>query len=357
VSDDVVLKINGQNYAKWTEVRISRGLKECASAFDIAVTERWAGRGSTPWQIRPFDSCEIQIGGETVLTGYVDHYGPSFDAKSHTVRIAGRSKTCDLVDCMPDFPPGQFLGNKIDAIAKAVAGQFGIDVVVECDVGDAFGDVMLERTETAFSFLEKLARLRSIILTDDVEGRLVLTQASDDTAAGSLIEGENILSASAKLSGNERFQKYVVLAQLPVPVDGESEERPDVVGEWPDPNVPRFRRFAEMAEDPLDDAPAQARARWRAKHNAAISTEATVTVQGFRQVDGGDLWRINRTISVKSPRLGIDQRMLIGKITYTIDEHGSRTDLLVAPPAAFTPEPDPKGVNNSDKLFQGVNRI
>jgi hypothetical protein len=46
------------------------------------------------------------------------------------VRITGCSKTEDIVDCTPDIRGGQFAGYKLDAIARAIASLFKIDVVV-----------------------------------------------------------------------------------------------------------------------------------------------------------------------------------------------------------------------------------
>jgi prophage tail gpP-like protein len=360
VSDELVLRINGNTYAKWSEARVTRALKECASSFDLAVSERWKDGEQPdqplPWVIKPQDQAVVSIGSDTLLTGYVDYYYPYYDAHGHSVRIGGRSKTCDLVDCMPDVTPDEYDGYKLDAIAKAIAAPFGVDVVVECDVGDAFPDVTHEKTETAFQLLEKLARLRAVILTDNEMGQLVLTQAGKGGSAGSIVEGGNILAAGAKLAANERFSDYVVLSQTPLAFD-EEEAETQIVAQAKDAGVTRFRRYAEIAENPLDTDQAQKRADWRARHQAAISSEGNPVLQGFRQADAA-LWKINRTVYMKAPRLGLDQQLLIGRVSHMVDDAGgSRTDLLVAPPAAFTPEPDPKSANNSDAIWKDAVKI
>ena len=343
MSDEIALVIDGQEYLGWNEICVSRSLKESAATFDIAVSERWAGRSSTPWQILPFKEAIVYIGDEPVLSGFVESYEPSYGASEHGVRIGGRSRTCDLVDCMPELGTGQFKGYTLDAIARALCGYFGIGVVVECDVGDPLTDAMLEKTETAFSFLEKLARLRSVMLTDDVNGNLVLTQAGKKGSAGALIQGQNILTASAKLTGNQRFQQYVVLSQTPVAQSGD-DAKPQVTGSATDPGCPRNRRYVEMAENPSNPDQAAKRAKWRALHNFGISTEATITVPGWRQPDpsgspAGALWDTNLLVPVTSPFLAIDRQLLIGKVQFLLDENGGRrTELTVAPQEAFTPE-------------------
>jgi prophage tail gpP-like protein len=347
MSDEVKLIIGGQEYTGWKEINISRSLTEGASSFDVAVSERWAGLDGA-WQITPFDEATVYIGDDIVLTGFVEHYQPSFDANDHAVRIAGRSLTCDLVDCMPDVGTGQFIGYKLDAIANTLCGYFGIGVQVECDVGDPLTDATIEKTETAFAFLEKLARLRSVLLTDDAEGNLILTRAGIKGSASSLVQGQNILSATAHLTSNTRFQNYVCLSQTPVAQDG-SDAQLQIKGTATDSFCPRNRRFAEMTEHPATQPQADARAKWRAKHNFGMSTHATITVLGWRQAQasgnpGGDLWDTNLLVPVMSPFLELERQLLIGKVEFKLDEQGGRrTVLTVAPQDAFTPEPDNAG--------------
>jgi prophage tail gpP-like protein len=220
-----------------------------------------------------------------------------------------------------------------------LCAKFGIKAVIECDTGDSFPDITVEKTETAFSCLEKLARLRQVLITDNENGDLVITQAGKKgTSTDSLVEGDNIFSATAKLDCHERFQQYAVYSQTPLSFDGE-DSHSDIIGTATDPACPRYRRFAEQAEDPSDSGLAKKRALWRAKHNAAIGTEATITVRGFRQ-QRGKLWDTNFLVSVTSPRLAVDRTLLISKVVWTISESGRFTHITVAPQEAFTPEPD-----------------
>ena len=152
----------------------------------------------------PFQECTAAIGSDPVLTGYIDNYLPEVEADRHAVRVTGRSKTEDIVDCTPDIAGGQFAGYKLDAIARAIAGLFKIDVVVQTDVGEPFPDATIERHETGFAFLERLCRLRSVLATDDEQGRLVLTRAGSDRAHDALLQGPggNVQWASAVITGS-----------------------------------------------------------------------------------------------------------------------------------------------------------
>lgn len=334
--DGITLTVNGQTYGDWTDIKVDRALAHCAADFDITVTERWAGQsGSPPWRIQRFDDCIVAVDGEPIITGYIDHYGPSFDAITHGVKIQGRSKTADIVDCMPDIKGGQFNNYTLDKIARAVCKPFGVNVIVEADVGGAFPSVSIEKCETAYVFLEKLCALRSILAFDNADGNLVLAQAGAESASGALVQGQNVFAANAKLSADKLFQQYVVLAQAPLSFDGE-DSQPQIVGKATDPSCPRFRRFAEMAPDPADTATANARAKWRALHNFGASTEATLSVQGFRQPDGS-FWKVNQLVPVTSPFLEIDRTMLVSKTSFQQGARGRSTQLTVGPQEAFIP--------------------
>jgi prophage tail gpP-like protein len=350
-ADDLTMTVNGQVYSGWKEIRTTRSLLHCAADFEIAVTERWAGQDQ-PWQIKRFDECTLSVGGDVDLTGYVEVYAPSFDATGHTVRIGGRSKTCDIVDCMPDIKGGQFTNFTLDKIAKALCAPFGIGVMVApgTDLGEPFPDATIEKAETAFEFLEKLCGLRGVLALDDEKGNLVLAQAGSGGSASALVQGENILEAGAHLRSDNLFQKYVVVAQAPLAFDGQDAQL-QIIGSATDSSCPRFRRFVESASDPADVSRANLRARWRAAHNFGEATQATITVQGWRQ-SGGDLWKVNQSVPVKCPWLELDQELLIGAVTKILDDRGGRrTELLVAPEAAFSPAPPkakkPKGGSSS----------
>ena len=336
MADELTLTINGQAYAGWTEIRVSRGLERAAGDFDIDVSERWPGRTDS-WQIAPFNACTIRIGKDLVLTGFVDSYQPHFDKAAHGVRVAGRSKTEDLIDCTPEIQGGQYSGYALDAIAKAVAKPFGITVKVQTSVGVPFPDEKLQRCETAFQFIERLCRLRSVLVCDDETGALLLTSAGATRASGALVEGENILSARGELTGHKRFSKYIVLGQAGMSWDAAGVQN-DIMAFATDPGCPRYRPHATMAESALDTAGAKQRAKWQAIAGVARGTRAVITVRGWRQPDGS-LWRINQRIPVNSPRLKLDRELLVAGVSFTLNRDGRRTELTLGPVEAFAPDP------------------
>jgi prophage tail gpP-like protein len=352
--DQLTLTVGGMIYAGWKEIVVSRHIDHMASGFSIGLTERWAGQNQ-PWPIMPFAPCTIKIGNDLVLTGYVDGPAPGFTRASHTVTVSGRSKTSDLLDCTPDIKSGQFKGYTLEQIARAVCQLFSIDVLVQTPATQIFPDATLQRCETAFAFLERLARLAGVLLTDDSMGRLVLTTAGTARATTRLVEGQNIEAGSAKLDGRRRFSQYIVKGQHALAAaaanwggaggtgSASSAAAGPVIVDMKavalDTAVPRYRPKVTLAEAQLDQAGMQRRASWERNYAFGRATEADITVQGWRQVDG-TLWAINQLVPVTSPWLQIDQDLLIAGTTFKLDDSGGRTTALrLGPIEGFTPDP------------------
>jgi prophage tail gpP-like protein len=354
MGDTVELLIGGAIYAGWTDFRVTRSMDRAAGDFDLTVTERWPGR-TEAWRILPFGEVDLRLGGDPVLKGYVDVVEPEIDAKQHRVRIRGRSKTCDLVDCTPELRGTEFRGATLPAIARALSQPFGIEVVTEAPEGAAFGVEAKEKTDTAWKTIERLGRLRGVVCHDDEQGRLVLTRAGERRAAGSLELGRNLLAVSARIDVSKRFSRYVSMTQRQTGAavardgdgdtdDAEEAEQPNagvqvsVTGVATDPDVPRNRPKIFRAEGAGDTAFAQQRAVWAAATARAKSLQVEATALGWRKDDGA-LWRLNELVAIKADELRLDHDLLVIGTEFTLGEDGRRTRLTLTPKEALLPEP------------------
>lgn len=101
--NEVSLKVNGVKYKFWTSVSITSELNTIAPAFSVNAFSKSFLMIDGLKSSRPVT---VKIGEDTVLTGYIEQTPVSYSATSANVGIAGRSKTCDLIDCtvMVDDP-------------------------------------------------------------------------------------------------------------------------------------------------------------------------------------------------------------------------------------------------------------
>jgi prophage tail gpP-like protein len=349
--DDPILTINSKPYRAWTGLSVDRRLENLATHLDLSIAEAWDGEAA-PWQIAKFDLFTMSFGNDLVMTGVVDDYLPTFDENTHGARVTGRSKTGQLIDCSPDIPGGQYRGFALGPIARGISQPFGISVVDVAQSTLPLADATLQRTEKAYAFLQRLGRLSSVLLTDDPQGRLVLTQTGTTRATDSLVQGINVKRATGRISGQKQFSQYVVLGQhaigsaAPISGLGDSGTAPaptpvatQMRAVATDTSVPLYRPRVTMAEGQLSQAGMQARANWERNYAYGRSTQADLTVVGWRQSDG-TLWTNNQITAVVCPYLEIDQDLLIVGTKFTIDPiKGKVTVITVAPPEGYTPEP------------------
>jgi len=251
-TNTVRLLINGQTYAGWISVRVSAGIERQARDFALEATDRWPGQTDIPRRIQPGDACQLYLGADLVLTGYVDATPIRYDGTSVSVAVRGRSKTADLVDCCPlpsspvnnagklwgdvviksttvakpvagagrgmqgiAQPAGsqgagagrgsqgvplaklvsapaiagaQWRNQKLEKIAAALAAPYGVRVLTEIDTGRVITDHTVQVGETVFESIDRMMRLRHVLSTDNVTGDLVFIDAGSAGRAGTAIE-------------------------------------------------------------------------------------------------------------------------------------------------------------------------
>lgn len=341
MSSLVQLKVGGKLFGGWKSLRAEAGIEQCSGAFDLGVTERWAGQ-SEPWPIKPGDACELLLNQQIIISGYVDTVKPSFDKQSHGIRVSGRDKTMDLIDCAAVHKTGQWKNAKLNKIAADIAKPFGINVVVThgVDVGAAFDSFNIEEGERAFEAIDRAARMRAVLVMTDGSGRLVLTTASKDKTGRALVQGVNVLHAELELSWKERFSTITVKGQG----KGTASEYGDQVAHGKasvtDAAINRYRPLIVIAEQHGKGPTFAARAEWERNVRAGRGTRAVVRVPGWTYAaigmpDGEAVWQPNMLVEADLRYLGLRQDLLIAKCAYSLDESGSFTELHLADPSAF----------------------
>lgn len=345
--DPITLRIDGVDWSHWQSVEVTRQVDAIAGTFSLAIVERW-GNADGGMQSMPLSAglpCELLIGQDPVISGYVDKVSPSFSAGAHGITVTGRDKSADLVDCAAIHKPGQWAGLTCAGLAAYLAAPFGVSVLSEGDVGAPFASFKLEEGEKAFDALDRALKQREVFACPDGKGGIVLLKIGSRDAQGKLQQGVNILQASLEADMAERFSDYVVQGQQPGNDQQWGLAASAVTASVRDKAVTRYRPMLIRPENSVDAASARQRAAWECAVRAGRAVTVSVTVQGFRQLgagaeQSGPLWDINAMCDVDIPYLRLSQRLLISKVTFKRDlASGSTTRLELRDPAAFKPEP------------------
>lgn len=326
---DLRLKIDGQLYGGWQEVRIRRAIETIAGSFELAVTERWSGQ-DIPRPIRPGAACQVLINNKPVITGYVDDVGMSYDATSHTVSVSGRDKTGDLVDC--SALPFQWLDVTMANAAKRLCEPYGISVAVEAlNIDKKFSTYSPNPGDSVFTVLDGAAKIRGVMLLSDGNSGLIIARSSTVRLPAVLLLGENIKAASATFSHKDRFSEYTVTANQEVKDELTFAETAFLlVAKAKDAAITRPRPLLITSDKLIDRAQTQERANWERNVRFGKSQQVQYTVQGWLY-DDTNVWPINRLVAVKDEFLGIDNDLLITGVNLLMDDSGLRTELTVGP--------------------------
>ena len=219
----ITLSLGGRRFTRWQHVRITRDLATIAGGFEMQLFDGARVAASDPayfeplvesTAIQPGMACELSIDSEPVLVGWIDDVDPTWEDGSRHLRITGRDKVGDLVDCSP-MPegPAELRNISLLDLARRVCAPFGITVRAETDIGPPFDLVAVYPHETALSMLEKQARQRAVLVVSDGVGGLVLTRAGTRRAPSPLRIGELIQRGSLKNSWAKRFSETIVKGQ------------------------------------------------------------------------------------------------------------------------------------------------
>ena len=330
----VTLIISGRRLEGWTAATVTRALETVAGRFQITLSERDPGTEMRR-AISPGEACVVELDGDRVLTGYVDSVSISYEAESHALTVVGRDATGDLVDCSAASQPGEWHDASLIEIASALTDPFGVPVRAEVDIGAPFRRFRIEEAESVFEAIERACRFRGVLPLASGDGALILGAPTRARSAVRLERGVNILSASGESSWIDRHSEYTLLGQQPGSDALTGPEAAHVSAQASDAGVTRHRPLTIVGEQALDTAEAQARIDWEASVRAARARSATITVQGWRETEGGALWAPGRLVRVTDDWLGLDRELLVSTTVQSISDGGTIARLTLYPSNAF----------------------
>lgn len=343
--ETVTLTVAGEKHEGWTSIVIERSLDTLCGSFTLGLTERWPERPQR-FTLEAGAACSVAIGGETVITGYIDRLAPSIEGRTHAIEIAGRDKAGDLVDCSAVHSPGHWRNQTVAAIIEALIAPFGIKLTVTADQGPPLKVFALQPGETVGAVIERLCRMRGLLCFSRADGAIELATPAAGSAGLGIVEGENLLAGSAEHDVTERFSEYTLRGQAA----GDDAARGRTVaqpgGKATDPAVKRYRPLIVIAEEQATIGNLETRARWEASTRAARAQPGSVTLNGWRDAQG-KLLAPNSPAQIKAPSLFMDGAMLIEAVKLSLDERGELAELRLVPPGAWQQLPVPEAAQAS----------
>lgn len=357
--NEPVLIVGGRQLSGWDSIRVTRGIHRMPSDFTFSMTERYPGEAD--FIVQPGEPCEVRLGADVVLTGYVDRYIPAFDANTHTVTLMGRGKCCDLVDCSALWKNFQIVHAHVLDIAKKLAEPYGIKASnLSGDKGPLIKQYNINPGESVYNVIESVCRFAALMLYEGTDGNLILTRAgltgldsyalneksgSPRRAASGFSQGVNVQNASIEYSMDQRYSEYDCALQSAA-VLGDVGRGGFLESRAFDLGVKRTRRKRMFVES---GAPGQEvtdrRVWWERQHRFGQSFQLHITTDSWRDKKG-QLYEPNTLVDISLPALKCNKAnwgitdWLISEVTYKLDQAGGTTcELLIMPQEVALPEP------------------
>lgn len=336
IPDQLSIVANGKTVTGWQDIIVTRSLEQFPSSFDITCTEI-VSESLPPLLLQPQAQCQIKLGNDLVLTGYIDTYTADITSDSHTIRIIGRSKCEDFHDCsagMVGMPTTNLL-----TLAQKLAAPYGITVSKQGNWTEVlYPALSVNLTQTGYQIVEMVARYSGVMVYDGTDGNLIIAGVGNGQMASGFIQGQNIEQANMSFSFSQRYSKITAVWQS---IDTMESLASNISGVAVDPEVNRFRPLIIQSEQAVESTNyAQIRATWEVNRRRGRSLPIKIITSGWRD-SAGSLWEINKLVNVSIPKLHIENvNWLIASVSFRKDLHrGTTTELVIMEPDAFTVEP------------------
>lgn len=336
--------LDGVIYNDWQKCAINLSIDDIADTFAVTATEFRPDHGDALKAV-------VRYGKETILTGHIETIDISTVPDQEGVRLSGRSDAGDLVDCSAIVAGGELRKLTLLEAARVLCKPFGITVRALVDTGAAFDKIKVEQGESVSQVLDRICRERGFNAWSDGDGGIVLGRPGWGRAqtslrmrftdGGQLRRDNNIIELSSTLTLSNRFDRLIMRSQAATTDTdfGLSAAQPEATAR--DDAVGRYRPKIITSDGAGTAADLQKRVDWEVARRVGKSTSVRYTVEGWRQVAGGDLWRPGLLVSVVDEPTNINSDMLITAVSLTLDEDkgGYRASLDLEPLAAWLPAP------------------
>jgi prophage tail gpP-like protein len=340
--DWITLQVGGNNFDKdWDNIKVTRSLDQLCSSFEFTTTQE-EPFNSADWPIQMGAECKVLVADTLVSTGFIEDINIDYNKDSHTVTVAGRDKTADLVDCSRVMQPMSWGDVTVLSVIKELCRPHKITVLVDSSAASAMSKgihkaIKVEPGSPIAEHIMKLTKIFEVFPMSTEKGELLLTQTGTILNGDSLQLGENILRGALKQSNKERFSHYFVkgigtVTDSKIPNDWALNNSGFV-----DPEIKaiRYRPLASVAQTPVDLYGCNGRAQWEAKYRAANSRLYGYTVQGWVQSDEKTIWKPNTLVQIEDPTFGLKDTMLINAIEYQQTSQGTMTVLQICSPEKY----------------------
>lgn len=342
MSDDLVLTVGEREIMGWSEIRVTRGVERLPSDFSLSLMDYYPG-SKEKQLVAPGELCTVRLGDDLVMTGNIDRWNPLISKSRHEVRVTGRGRCRELVDCSAEWPNNVISQANALQIAQRLAAPYGINVTSDITDMTTVPQFTLNWGESSQEVLSRICRWAAMVFYDLPDGNLYLTRVGTGQAASGVAQGQNIEDASFVSTMDERYSDYIGVSMSTTPLYTDTGGYDSVtLARASDPEVTAlgYRNRVVVVESTMNvNKLAQDCIDWEMNRRYGRSKQLFVTVDSWRD-SAGKLWEPNTLIPVMLPIFGLDNELwLLSEVTFIRDDRGTAARMVLMPPQAFAVQP------------------
>jgi prophage tail gpP-like protein len=340
-------------YSDWETVVIEQDTATDIVNIMLSTTEITPVGASTvaafdKWNFPPGTIIEVFANGDFVARAAVWQYAPSADAEQHSITITAKNEgsSINLSSIVSDT--GGYYENKgIWELVQAWAQPLGLTVTNDSD--NSIVPVWQIR-QGATIYAESMRMLKNYghLLHGMMDGGISVSAGKALGVQGPIVQGENILKMSARLTDEDAVTK--VLGQTPYGTDLKQNLQPGAMAQS---FLARNRTKIILEPAVVDVQRAQTRAAWEAQRSSGASLQCTVTVPGWHSPagesfvpknvpygreasSGGPIWVLLADVYVFAPWLKVNCTLRTSRIVFKQSlAEGSVTELTLVDPTSL----------------------
>jgi prophage tail gpP-like protein len=342
--EHIVVSSGGVGRSGWKSVQVTAGFFLGVRKATIHTAAARAGK----FPYFPFTPVTITAGGDLLIDGYVLDLMPEIGPRNHedTVQIVGHHYA--YVNNSVKHDTKVWEGKSVLEIAKDM-DVFGVGIASAAAAASQIVPYFAARLgSTPWVELMRLLQPRGLTTTGEPDGSITLNDQPTGKHAGSVVEGYNIETGSAIITGRERFSSIECVGQS----DGTEDDDLQPEGEATDDAVP-INSYKQIIDSALT-TPDLCRQRAERERDgaAAFASRAQLTLPGWRD-ESGTLWTPGWRVAVHAPSLYIEQDMVIEGVTFYQSDSGTITNLSLIGSAAGGGE-NPEVIGEASHGFYSV---
>ena len=288
------LKVNGRKYKGWENVSITKSMTSLTDTFSMNIFK------GNIINILDDDIIQILIDDKLFLTGYLDNINLGIGDTKQPLRLTGRSKALDLIDCNI-FENKQYNNLNIKQIINDLIKPFGLTVTTTLELEPLLSfDTKIG--ETYFNAINRLCKQTNTLPTSKKDGNIEIIK-NTEIKSSIVLKDSDFKSLDYPRKLNKRFSEYTFKKEGIVT---------DVTdGNLKDDTVKRFRPFVAVN---TEDKTNEDLAKWQFNHNQAESISLRAVVKN---------WDLEVNTIVKIETEVVSASFLIKDIIYTKSDSGT----------------------------------